>query len=105
VLEKVGAQINALIDKLRWKIRNNLPSRLTYTVMGYESPPKDLCTSCTGKESAQSQKGLLTMGFLLHSEVELHANFHTCAAHHIHSTPANKCIGWWRNKEAVTGGK
>lgn len=38
VLEKVGAQINALIDKLCCKIRNNLPPRLTSKVMGYESP-------------------------------------------------------------------
>ncbi len=38
VLEKVGAQINALIDKLCWKIRINLPPRLTSKVVGYESP-------------------------------------------------------------------
>ncbi len=37
-LEKVGAQINAFIDMLCWKIRNNLPPRLTSKVMGYESP-------------------------------------------------------------------
>jgi hypothetical protein len=37
-LEKVGAQINALIDKLCWEIQNNLLPRLTSKVVGYESP-------------------------------------------------------------------
>jgi hypothetical protein len=102
VLEKVGAQINALIDMLCWKIRNNLPPRLTSKVMGYESPNdpsqrpvhimyrKRICSVTkrppdNGVLAPLRSWTACQLAYLLSSS---------------HSTPANKCIGWWRNKES-----